>query len=1098
MPAPTPTPEPEPEPAPTIVTYTVSFNTQGGSSVSAVSVNAGETISTAASSTRDGYALLGWYTDEDLTQEFRFGSNGTVVRSNMTLYAKWVINDPDASAVEYAITQAAITYSAGDNQDYVTSNITLPDSVDISSASYVPLSWESSNSSAISTAGNVTRQTEDAEVTLTATATSGDKSASREFVLTLIKARAVASADAAASIVVNDVDWLQVMNASDDSFRVAYKEGSTQVTEIDGGYSSITINNADDAVDALQSIHTAMGISNPYNELVVGAVNTDEYGSEYSFAQTYEGVRVYGRTVMASANAEGEADFVSSNFLPTEILDAAKASGDLTASITQDAAETTAKTYFAGSFDIGAKETETVIYSLGDYEASPVVAYIVNVAGVEADNTAANYDIFVNGKTGEVIFYTVKEGALTFASVTIPGSGIGERDASQTLEFPVTLQVHLLGDSYLLYDSDLNIQMYTHNYAGDVLDGDILDWSKIAIESDSPDSWDDPQAVSVYAVMRDVMQWWKSEFLRNSLDAYGGKVSVIMHFVQLRAENWHISNTHDNAGWVSDREVIIVNDPEDWDYVAANDVFAHETAHAVFWYRNGGRIFDFPSTGITGTINEGYADIFGCLMDSQDWTIGEDLFSNDRYIRNIENPNLTNCPATLSDTYFYTGLNDNLSVKQKESTRVHTNSTIISHAAYLMHTKGMDYETLGKLWYKSMTMGYNAQSDFYSVRKCVLKAAKKLFFSDDQTAIIKEAFDEVEIFDKTTPLTFEVSEHGSGNTIDNVSISAAYAAEPDRAPITNNVTGDSALELPAGTFIITITKDGYVPLRMTHTIHEGLSETITINMVNDEGGTATINGTLTDSLNAQRISDATVILREGLNIHSGDAAYSVITSSDGTFSFEDVDEGYYSLEVSQNGYLTLYYDEIIVGSGDVLSVPLLFIQDDMNLDQYRVTLQWDENPRDLDSHLLGSLTDGSSFHVAYYSRDGYNADNELVANLDHDDVSGNGFETVTFEKDSGGKYEYFVHWYAGDGTWAGSNAVVTLYRGSTMLKRYIVPQVDQHGDDAGRYWRVFVLNADGTRTDIDALASAEPSFSRSTSITRSYSTMSTSNPYPAK
>ena len=151
----------------------------------------------------------------------------------------------------------------------------------------------------------------------------------------------------------------------------------------------------------------------------------------------------------------------------------------------------------------------------------------------------------------------------------------------------------------------------------------------------------------------------------------------------------------------------------------------------------------------------------------------------------------------------------------------------------------------------------------------------------------------------------------------------------------------------------------------------------------------------------------------------------------------------------------------------------------MSNGQYRITLQWDDNPRDLDSHLIGSLTDGSSFHVYFSNKNGVDAQGNIVANLDHDDTHGNGFETVTFKRDmgggyqSGGEYKYYVHWYSGSGTWGGSNAVVTVYNGSSHipLRIYVVPDVDRGSEIS--YWHVFNLSGRGIE-DIDELVTTAP------------------------
>ena len=66
---------------------TVTFNTNGGSSIVPVEVDKGSTVAEPATPSLDGYTFDGWYTDEALTNAFNFA---TPITTTTTLYAKWV------------------------------------------------------------------------------------------------------------------------------------------------------------------------------------------------------------------------------------------------------------------------------------------------------------------------------------------------------------------------------------------------------------------------------------------------------------------------------------------------------------------------------------------------------------------------------------------------------------------------------------------------------------------------------------------------------------------------------------------------------------------------------------------------------------------------------------------------------------------------------------------------------------------------------------------------------------------------------------------------------------------------------------------------
>lgn len=67
--------------------YTVTFESNGGSAVAPVKVVNGRTVQKPDDPARSGYAFLGWYSDADFNSTFAFGA--TPVTGNTTIYARW-------------------------------------------------------------------------------------------------------------------------------------------------------------------------------------------------------------------------------------------------------------------------------------------------------------------------------------------------------------------------------------------------------------------------------------------------------------------------------------------------------------------------------------------------------------------------------------------------------------------------------------------------------------------------------------------------------------------------------------------------------------------------------------------------------------------------------------------------------------------------------------------------------------------------------------------------------------------------------------------------------------------------------------------------
>lgn len=68
-------------------TYTVTFNTNGGTSVASANVQYGQTVAKPSDPALDGKRFVGWTTDAAGTKPYGFG---TPVTGDLTLYAKWV------------------------------------------------------------------------------------------------------------------------------------------------------------------------------------------------------------------------------------------------------------------------------------------------------------------------------------------------------------------------------------------------------------------------------------------------------------------------------------------------------------------------------------------------------------------------------------------------------------------------------------------------------------------------------------------------------------------------------------------------------------------------------------------------------------------------------------------------------------------------------------------------------------------------------------------------------------------------------------------------------------------------------------------------
>lgn len=295
----------------------------------------------------------------------------------------------------------------------------------------------------------------------------------------------------------------------------------------------------------------------------------------------------------------------------------------------------------------------------------------------------------------------------------------------------------------------------------------------------------------------------------------------------------------------------------------------------------------------------------------------------------------------------------------------------------------------------------------------------------------------VKASDRTTPVTT-----AAVNVVkDNKTISF----RPD-----NN--GSYSRELPVGTHYVKVVADGYIEFNAYADIGE--DETVymeTFLMVEgEEGQVGEAGGTITNALTGIGIEGVKLDVRSGWNNDSvGDILTTVTTSSSGRYIL-NLPIGNYTLSASKDGFVTTMIN--IVVQPNMCTIKDGTMTPVLSGDDYRIVLTWGENPRDLDSHVVGTLTSGESFHV-YYGHKSQNDGQTEVCNLDVDDTTSYGPETITLRTTTSKPYYYYIYRYAGTGTVASSGAQINVYQGERLVTTFNVPTNLGSGD----YWNVFAI-----------------------------------------
>ncbi len=270
---------------------------------------------------------------------------------------------------------------------------------------------------------------------------------------------------------------------------------------------------------------------------------------------------------------------------------------------------------------------------------------------------------------------------------------------------------------------------------------------------------------------------------------------------------------------------------------------------------------------------------------------------------------------------------------------------------------------------------------------------------------------------------------------------------------TSNSSGNYTINLHEGRYLVKISAPGYIDFKSYATVSNNentyMETFLLIEGSEHENGVA--SGKVVNSLTGNGVSEVNLVVkRDWNNTSEADAVVkTAVTDANGNYSIE-LPLGNYTVAISKDGYTSSAFN-IIVQSGTTENqngtiTPIILG------DNYLITLTWGENPRDLDSHVEGTLNNGDSFHVYYSHQSQYDGEFE-VCTLDYDDTDGYGPEHITLNTTCDTPYYYYIFKYAGEGTVALSGAKVTIEQGNTLIAEFNVPT------DLGEsnYWNVFAI-----------------------------------------
>ena len=250
----------------------------------------------------------------------------------------------------------------------------------------------------------------------------------------------------------------------------------------------------------------------------------------------------------------------------------------------------------------------------------------------------------------------------------------------------------------------------------------------------SNNAWSDRAEVSAHYNGEQSYEYFRKTFNRNSLNGAGGTITA---FVNVSDED---GAEMDNAFYTNGL-LFYGNGKSAFKSLAgALDVAGHEMSHGVINFSA-----DLEYRNESGALNEHFADVFGAMIDREDWKLGEDVVLAQAFpggaLRDMANPTQggrsLDDPGYQPDHYrdIYTGSQDNGGV--------HINSGIPNRVCYLIG-EAIGRPATEQLYYKVLTGYLTRTSKFIDMRNALQQAAAATFGANSsQLAAVVQALNTV-------------------------------------------------------------------------------------------------------------------------------------------------------------------------------------------------------------------------------------------------------------------------------------------------------------------------------------------------------------------
>ncbi|HMX39669.1 MAG TPA: M4 family metallopeptidase, partial [Saprospiraceae bacterium] len=477
------------------------------------------------------------------------------------------------------------------------------------------------------------------------------------------------------------------------------------------------------------------GLKDVAQEFLPTETSADEQGGLHvRLIQLYKGVEVYGAEVIAHAR-KGSFEMLNGRYYPTPSLSSVEPkihAADATWKVIEHFGFDKAKTFWTPEdlklVGYQPYACHLVIYHHQRKLDSERLAWMVTAR----PNVLERWVYFVDAETGEVLHRF--DNTCSFAgkhthAPAPPNSGPVPATGTDLLDMPRSFGAWDANGT--IYMEDTGKDMFNPNASsmpndpvGAIVTLDAKNTSPVnsgfsyTIVKSASTQFTNKAAVSTHYNSIRSYDYFRGTFGRKSIDGVGGNIVAFFNVSEKDGSSMENAFWNGDAMWYGNGGTAFKP------LARGLDVGGHEMTHGVIE-----KTANLTYQDESGALNESFADVFGCMIDRDDWRMGEDVLqpgiSASGALRSLQDPNNS---APKNTPFWQPKHMNERYVGSQDNGGVHINSGIPNHAFYLFASNAaVGKDKAEQVYYKALRDYLVKSSQFVDCRLAVIQAAKDLY-----------------------------------------------------------------------------------------------------------------------------------------------------------------------------------------------------------------------------------------------------------------------------------------------------------------------------------------------------------------------------------